>query len=252
MAKDLVELHIEPLISKEEIIYLRNRSCIFGKRSDLHVFINNMLNFVIALKPARRYVHLEFFILLKINDQQFLTNKQRSRINEYSKNFNYNVNKTGAAKKGSLRLAIDKFQPKALEARHTLKVLNRPLPKLAPKSREEPIAVDEGITLEVILSKRLQLCRSARSRNLEFSLSDEDVRTLLERKTCYYTGARFSKSEDYKKTVDRIDSSKGYIPGNVVACTNGANQLKNSVLENNLNGRFTLTLTQLKKMVGKL
>lgn len=77
-----------------------------------------------------------------------------------------------------------------------------------------------------------------------------DIKRLLERKTCYYTGSRFTNSENYRRTIDRVDSSKGYVKGNVVACTHGINQIKNLILEDG--GEFKLTLKQLQMFVNKL
>lgn len=49
---------------------------------------------------------------------------------------------------------------------------------------------------------------------------------------CFYTGVKMKLSSDLLKdpmliSVDRIDSSKGYIDGNVVLCCLGMNWLKN-------------------------
>ena len=254
MSVDRVALHIEPLLTEDEIVYLKFKSSTYGKRSDINTFITNMINFILFMKPYKRYQYLEFFILLRLNDQPFLTRAQRGKINEYAKNYNYNVNKSDASKKGSLHLAINRGRAMALKTPNTLKVLEKAskLPIIEKPIVEEPLIINEGITLEDILTKRLQLLRSAKSRNLEFNLTDEDVRQILERKTCYYTKARFSSSPDYQRTVDRIDNKLGYISGNVVACIHGVNQLKNLLIENNNNGKFILTIKQLKTMVSKL
>lgn len=65
----------------------------------------------------------------------------------------------------------------------------------------------------------------ARNRNLEFLLSKVDFRTISQQK-CNYCGADLSNisksphnSGDFiHNGIDRIDSTKGYIVGNVVAC----------------------------------
>lgn len=74
---------------------------------------------------------------------------------------------------------------------------------------------------------------SARSRNIEFNLSIEylwDLFLFQERK-CAYTGEelKFGTSKnDSSKTasLDRIDSNKGYVKGNVVWCHKKINVLK--------------------------
>lgn len=79
--------------------------------------------------------------------------------------------------------------------------------------------------------KYIQLERSARKRGKEFDLSLVDVRNLLRRKSCYYTNVAFETYGLNRRTIDRLDSSKGYVKGNVVACTFLANQAKNQLLE---------------------
>lgn len=103
--------------------------------------------------------------------------------------------------------------------------IERRLPKsLLPLSAKHP---------EVIKKYHL-LKKGAVSRQKEFKLSLTDVKNLLNRKTCYYTGCKFSDIADSNtcKTIDRINPNKGYVRGNVVACTKIANSLKNTVLEN--------------------
>ena len=50
-------------------------------------------------------------------------------------------------------------------------------------------------------------------------MSFEYVKKLLEYKTCYYTNIAFTEDGPFARSFDRIDSDKGYIEGNVVACT---------------------------------
>ena len=102
-----------------------------------------------------------------------------------------------------------------------------------------------------ITEKKLQLMKSAQKRNLEFNLTDYDVKLLLKRKTCYYTGIEFTTLGDYHRTVDRIDNTKGYVKGNVVACTHIANQLKNELLEKT-DRKWNLGIKELYRMVNLL
>tara|TARA_R100001377_G_C3188769_1_gene109670 strand:+ start:1221 stop:1577 length:357 start_codon:yes stop_codon:yes gene_type:complete len=80
--------------------------------------------------------------------------------------------------------------------------------------------------------------QNMRSRNgkieREFLLTIAQIKQLFRRKTCAYTGVKFVDEENHplQRTFDRVDSSKGYIPGNVVACTQRINCLKgNATLE---------------------
>ena len=79
-----------------------------------------------------------------------------------------------------------------------------------------------------VIKKFLFIEQSALKRGLDFDLSIKTVRALLNKKTCAYTGVTFSaneKSPSYK-TFDRVDNTKGYVDGNVVACTRFINELK--------------------------
>lgn len=44
---------------------------------------------------------------------------------------------------------------------------------------------------------------------------------------CYYSGIPFSK--DCRPSVDRIDSNKGYIKGNIVICEDKINVMKSNL-----------------------
>jgi hypothetical protein len=75
---------------------------------------------------------------------------------------------------------------------------------------------------------------NAKKRGIEFNLTVASMKNLLSAKRCFYTGIGLTKStgkEDELKlsdfTIDRIDGSKGYVKGNVVACCHAANQMKN-------------------------
>ncbi len=74
---------------------------------------------------------------------------------------------------------------------------------------------------------------SAASRGIEFNVTIEYLWELflLQERKCVYTGQqlKFGKSKnDSSKTasLDRIDSSKGYVKGNVVWCDKKVNKLK--------------------------
>lgn len=87
-----------------------------------------------------------------------------------------------------------------------------------------------------------QLKESAKKRNIEFSLLLSDLNDLTFPITCpilnipmtFNTG----RALDNSYSVDRIDSSKGYIEGNIVVISNRANRLKSDA-----------TLDELKNLV---
>lgn len=80
-----------------------------------------------------------------------------------------------------------------------------------------------------VAKKMLNIHQSAMDRKLEFDLSFESVRLILLEEKCYYTGRIFEDEGIYSRSIDRIDSSKGYVEGNVVACTVDFNGKKSNL-----------------------
>lgn len=80
-----------------------------------------------------------------------------------------------------------------------------------------------------IAKKMINLQQSASSRNIEYDLSFETVKYLMTRTNCYYTGVKFEDDGKLAFSVDRVDSKKGYIEGNVVACTVDVNSKKSNL-----------------------
>jgi hypothetical protein len=76
-----------------------------------------------------------------------------------------------------------------------------------------------------IAKKMINLQQSATSRNIEFDLSFNTVKFLMEQTHCYYTGIKFEPDGKFAFSVDRVDPKLGYIEGNVVACTIDINSL---------------------------
>ena len=83
------------------------------------------------------------------------------------------------------------------------------------------------------LLKRLQ--QSAKSRNIEFTLTCSDLNDLSFPITCPILGIPLKwhrgKPEEDSYSFDRIDSSKGYIPGNIQIISFKANRAKNNLTE---------------------
>ena len=87
--------------------------------------------------------------------------------------------------------------------------------------------------------------KNAFERGIEFDLSLISVRNMLRAKRCYYTGIPLThrkldkngkvlpgqRNKPNHMTIERIDATKGYVKGNVVACSLQANKVK-SVFEN--------------------
>ena len=97
------------------------------------------------------------------------------------------------------------------------------------KSIIEPETESLDIKDLEVARKMLKIFQSANDRNLEFDLSFKTVKRLMSYKKCYYTGKEFKEDGPLGRSFDRVDSSKGYIEGNVVACTIDINQKKSNL-----------------------
>lgn len=108
------------------------------------------------------------------------------------------------------------------------------------------------LELELEAAKKyFHLHQSASRRKLDFDLKVADVKRLLKRKTCTYSGVVMVKGRHPNQveelgqisealTFDRINPDKGYVKGNVVACSHASNQLKNSLEMSNTSDFRTL------------
>ena len=98
-----------------------------------------------------------------------------------------------------------------------------------------------------VAKKLLNIYQSAMDRKLEFNLSFESVKTLLKFQTCYYTGRKFDNEGPYARSIDRIDSSKGYIEGNVVSCTVDINGKKSNLSDDEIELLYNKIVLHKKK-----
>lgn len=91
---------------------------------------------------------------------------------------------------------------------------------------------------EAVARKWLALKESAEARGIEFSLSLQSLANIYRAKKCYYTGAPIVRGYvtpiDKRLTIDRKDASKGYVKGNVVACSHVFNQRKGALTEEDI------------------
>ena len=105
--------------------------------------------------------------------------------------------------------------------------------------KEEPQQPSQEVTEEYVARKFISVLTSAERRGKEFNLTLKEVKKLLNRKTCFYTGVKMvNPLKDHEenpienaRTFDRVDNEQGYVIGNVVACSHWSNQLKNTLFE---------------------
>jgi hypothetical protein len=79
-----------------------------------------------------------------------------------------------------------------------------------------------------VARKMINLQQSATSRNLEYNLTFETTKRLMSYTRCYYTNVEFNDTTNIF-SIDRVDPKKGYIEGNVVACTVEINSKKSNL-----------------------
>lgn len=89
---------------------------------------------------------------------------------------------------------------------------------------------------------------SCKSRGIEWKLTFVSLKNLMKAKKCFYTGIELTipAKEGIRPTdfsIDRIDSTKPYEKGNVVACSHAANQLK-AYIENPANEILTMKMAE--------
>lgn len=128
---------------------------------------------------------------------------------------------------------------KAVIGKVSVAIKSKPSPTES-KPYEKPSDID-------VASKFMSLNSNAISRSKEFSLTLIDVRRLLTKKRCEYTGIELTKAtssppNDTDRTIDRLDSDIGYIPGNVFAVSHKANSLKNVFFEKDSENKTTVEL----------
>ena len=117
----------------------------------------------------------------------------------------------------------------------------------APMTGQEIVITSPQPFESLVALKYLQKQINAQERGLEFTLTLQDMRALLKKKTCHYSGATLTLTGETALSLDRIDDSIGYTKLNTVACASVVNKVKNELLEKNL--CKGLTNTQIKRML---
>jgi cupin superfamily acireductone dioxygenase involved in methionine salvage len=92
------------------------------------------------------------------------------------------------------------------------------------------------ITDLIVARKYVALVQSASKREIEVSISFAELKRVMKTNTCHFTGEELNHiNEDYNQhSLDRIDNEKGYVKGNVVACSSGFNSVKGSLTVNQI------------------
>ncbi len=87
-----------------------------------------------------------------------------------------------------------------------------------------------GMIADIDIARKLvSLETSAKSRNINFNISFNKLRELMEQERCYYTGVFLKLDGPNGRSIDRVDNSIGYVDDNIVACAAGFNNKKGSL-----------------------
>jgi len=115
---------------------------------------------------------------------------------------------------------------------------------------------------DLYVARKLQKKASnARERGIGFHMTFASMKNILSSKKCYYTGIPLELPVGGQVwqaanalTIDRIDSSKPYEKGNVVACCNAFNNMKGQAEAAGIEGlkvvakAFNKAITRMEKM----
>lgn len=93
--------------------------------------------------------------------------------------------------------------------------------------------MEDKVRFDLYVMKKMQnKMADARRRGIEFNMTFQAMKNICRAKRCYYTGLPLTKPRPNEPlrptdmTIERIDASKPYEKGNVVAVCYAANQLK--------------------------
>lgn len=81
----------------------------------------------------------------------------------------------------------------------------------------------------IIANHYINLHAEATNNNVKFCLTMEDVKNLLNQKTCYFTGVHFTENGEFVQCIDRLDNKKDFTTDNVVALTLSFGNKKNKL-----------------------
>lgn len=119
--------------------------------------------------------------------------------------------------------------------RHANKDKNKELArKYRLENPEKVRATNRRAHFNKDVAKRImqQIVHRAKTRNIELSISENDI---VVPNICPYLKVPFVKGTkgnyQYTYSIDRIDNSKGYIPGNIEIISMKANSMKNNATD---------------------
>lgn len=122
---------------------------------------------------------------------------------------------------------------------------------LSDKSKLIGIAQGTNVPFDMFIALRYaEKVMQCKERDIKFELTLTEFSTLYKKKSCFYSGIELSLSGDHSATIDRLDSTTGYVKGNCVICSSKVNQIKNILLESS-DLTMGMTANQIKRMFSK-
>lgn len=105
--------------------------------------------------------------------------------------------------------------------------------KYIMNNKEKRTNLTKNYKLKNPFNYLINTCKgNSKHRNLEFNIVKEDLITLfkVQEGRCYYTGRDLKTVLGFPESVsvDRVDSSKGYLIDNIVLCQSKVNIMKNN------------------------
>ena len=161
---------------------------------------------------------------IEINSPNYL--HQCTKCKEIKPNSEYSVSLNKRIENSLGRAFVSQCKSCRAKYSSSRKVLDRKK-ELAPLQRNK-------YRLNVIFWSSKQ---NAKKRNLEHNIDLEYIKELFEiqKGLCYYTGkemfldTRKKENNEDSVSLDRFDSSKGYVKGNIVLCRWIVNRMKNDI-----------------------
>ena len=99
------------------------------------------------------------------------------------------------------------------------------------KECRKEVSKQQWVLLDVVKKMHTRCKSRAVLKGIEFDIELSD---LVVPEVCPVLGVPFDTSNDYCPSVDRIDSTKGYIKGNVMVMSNKANRMKSNATPSEL------------------
>ena len=92
-----------------------------------------------------------------------------------------------------------------------------------------------------ICKRMVRIIKSGGSRDIEVNLTFAELKKVLKTKKCFFTGVvlDYEENSPNQLTVDRLDNDKGYVNGNIVACSKEFNEIKGNITLKNIEILYT-------------